>query len=63
MRPTRETPAHRAIALAGWVLAVVGLVGVIVYPRAVLLWVFLIFFGIASIPRAFLEWWRERRRL
>ena len=63
MRPTRDTRAHRAIALAGWVFAVVGLVGVIVYPRAMLLWVLLIFFGIASIPRALVEWWRDRRRL
>jgi hypothetical protein len=62
MRPARDTPAHRAIALAGWVFAVAGLVGIIVYPRALLVWVFLIFFGLAAIPRAAGEWWRRRRR-
>jgi hypothetical protein len=63
MRHSRDTPAHRAIALAGWGLAVAGLVGIIVYPRALVLWVFLIFFGVAAIPRALVEWWRDRRHL
>jgi hypothetical protein len=63
MRPPRNTPAHRAIAFAGWVLAVVGLVGIIVYPRALVVWFFFLFFGLAAIPRAVGEWWRKRRRL
>jgi hypothetical protein len=63
MRRQYDTPAHRAIALAGWALAVIGLVGIIVYPRALVLWVFFIFFGIAALPRALGEWWRDRRRL
>jgi hypothetical protein len=63
MRPSRDTPAHRAIALAGWVLAAAGLVGIIVYPKALVVWFFLVFFGIAAIPRAVGEWWRKRRRL
>jgi hypothetical protein len=63
MPASRNTPAHRAIALAGWALAVIGLVGIIVYPRALVLWVFFIFFGIAAVPRALGEWWRDRRRL
>jgi hypothetical protein len=62
MRRQYDTP-HRAIALAGWALAVIGLVGFIVYPRASVLWVFFIFFGIAALPRALGEWWRDRRRL
>ncbi len=61
MRPSRDTSAHRAIALTGWGFAVVGLIGIIVYPRALIVWVFLIFFAIAAIPRAVMEWWRDRR--
>lgn len=61
MRGQYNTPVHRAIALAGWALAVVGLVGIIVYPSALVLWVFFIFFGIAALPRALGEWWRDRR--
>ena len=62
MRASRDTPAHRAIALAGWVLAVAGLVGIVVYPRLLVVWFFL-FFGLAAVPRAVGEWWRDRRRL
>jgi hypothetical protein len=39
------------------------LVGIIVYPKALVVWFFLVFFGIAAIPRAVGEWWRKRRRL
>jgi hypothetical protein len=62
MHPSRHTPAHRAIALGGWVLAVAGLVGIIVYPKALVVWSFLLFFGLAAVPRAVGEWWRDRRR-
>jgi hypothetical protein len=62
MRPSRDTAAHGAIAFAGWSLAVVGLVGIIVYPRALVVWAFFIFFGLAAVPRAVREWWRSRRR-
>ena len=62
MRASRETPTHRAIALAGWVLAVAGLVGIIVYPRLLVIWFFFLFFGLAAVPRAVGEWWRNRRR-
>jgi preprotein translocase subunit Sec63 len=63
MSPPRDTPAHRVIALAGFVLSVTGLIGIIVYPRASVVWFFLIVFGLAALPRAVGEWWRERRRL
>ena len=41
-------------------LAVIGLVGIIVYPRVLVLWVFFIFFGIAALPRPLGEWWSPR---
>jgi hypothetical protein len=64
VRASRDTPAHRAIALAGWVLAVAGLVGIVVYPRLLVVWFFFfLFFGLAAVPRAVGEWWRDRRRL
>lgn len=57
----RDTPAHRAIATAGWILAAVGLVGIILWPGLIILWSAMIFFGAAALPRALLEWLRERR--
>jgi hypothetical protein len=59
MRP-HDTPAHRAIALVGFVLAGAGLVGIVVYPRALVVWFFFIAFGLAALPRAVGEWWRSR---
>jgi hypothetical protein len=58
----RDTPAHRAIALIGWVLAAVGVIGLLVYPQLLILWVFMIAFGVAAIPRAIIERWRDRPR-
>ena len=40
----RDTPAHRAIAAIGWLLAAVGVVGLIVKPDLLILWVALIAF-------------------
>jgi hypothetical protein len=57
----RDTPAHRAIAWAGWGFAVIGLVGLVIAPRLLLIWVFFIAFGFAALPRAAVEWWRNRR--
>ena len=58
----RDTPAHRAVAVLGWVLVAVGVVGLIVYRDPVVLWVFMIAFGVAAVPRALLERLRDRRR-
>jgi hypothetical protein len=55
-----QTPVHQAIARVGWLLVVIGLAGLIVLPRLLLLWVFFIGFGVAALPRATLEWWRSR---
>jgi hypothetical protein len=57
-----ETRASRAIAWAGVAFATLGVVGLIVVPGLPLVWVILIGFGAATVPRACLEWWRERRR-
>jgi hypothetical protein len=56
MRHRYDTPAHRAIAIAGWAFVVVGLVGLILIPRLYVVWVFMIAFGVAALPRAIAEW-------
>ena len=58
----RDTPAHRAVAAIGWLLAAVGVVGLIVKPDLLILWVALIAFGVAPIPRALIERFRDRSR-
>jgi hypothetical protein len=58
----RNRPASEAIAKVGWIFLVVGLLGVLLVPNLLLLWVFLIFFGLAGLPRAVIEWRRERER-
>jgi hypothetical protein len=35
----RDTPAHRAINLAGWVFVFVGILGLIFWRSAAILWV------------------------
>jgi hypothetical protein len=57
-----DTPAHRAIAWTGWAFAVIGLIGLVIVPHLALIWAFLIAFGLAALPRAVFEWWRDRRR-
>ena len=61
-RADRDTGAHRAIAFGGWVFIGVGLLGLGLWPRAFIVWVALIAFGVAALPRALIEWWRDRRR-
>jgi hypothetical protein len=56
-----DTPASRAIAWVGVATTALGIVGLIVLPGLLLIWVVLIVFGTATAPRAMLEWWRERR--
>ena len=63
MSPTRrDTPAHRAVAAIGWLLAAVGVVGLIVKPDLLILLVALIAFGVAAVPRALIERFRDRSR-
>ena len=37
----RDTQAHRVVATIGWLLAAVGVVGLIVKPNLLILWVVL----------------------
>jgi Flp pilus assembly protein TadB len=57
----RDTAAHRAIATVGWILAAIGLIGLSLWPSLIILWSAMIFFGAAALPRALLEWLRDRR--
>jgi hypothetical protein len=43
--------ARRVIAWAGWLLAGVGVLGLIRAPRLVFLWAFCIAFGLAKLPQ------------
>ena len=58
----RPRPVSGIIAKLGWILLVIGLLGVLLVPKLLVLWVFLIFFGLAGLPRAVSEWKRERQR-
>jgi hypothetical protein len=45
----------------GWTLAAIGVVVWIVAPGAVILWAFLIVFGVATLPQQLASWWKSRR--
>jgi hypothetical protein len=60
-RQRRDTPAHRAIATSGWILVAAGLVGLILWSDLIVVWAFMIFFGVAALARALIEWPRARR--
>jgi hypothetical protein len=57
----RDTGAHRAVAAIGWLLAAIGVVGLIAYPSLLVLWVAMIAFGVAAVPRALIERLRDRK--
>lgn len=52
---------RRAIAWAGAAFVAVAVLGFLVVPSLVLLWAFLFFFGVATVPRWLLERYREWR--
>jgi hypothetical protein len=58
----RGTPAHRAVEVIGWILAAVGIVGLIVAPDLLVLWVALIAFGVLYVPRSLFDRVRRRKR-
>ena len=58
--PSPNTPAYRAIALVGWVFLVVGVIGIVLGPRLLLVWVVLIGFGAPSAIRAERTWRASR---
>jgi hypothetical protein len=57
-----DTPASRAVAWCGVALEVVGIAGLLLLPSFLVLWIALIAFGAATVPRAVIEWLRERRK-
>ena len=58
----RASQPQRALDLIGWVFAAIGLLGLILRPGLYLVWVFMIVFGFATLPRTLLQWIRARRR-
>jgi Flp pilus assembly protein TadB len=60
-QPGNEADLRRAIAWAGAVLAAVGVVGLFVRPGRYIVWVFLIAFDTATLPRIALSKLRELR--
>ena len=50
-RPGREADLGRAIAWPGAILAAAGVLGLVIRPDLYILWVFLIAFGTATLPR------------
>ena len=63
MKPARrrDTRAHGTVAALGWMLAGIGVVGLIAYRTLLVVWVAMIAFGVAAIPRALIEWLRDRK--
>lgn len=51
MRAGTPLDARRVIAWAGWLLAGVGVLGLILAPGLVFLWAFFIAFGLAKLPQ------------
>ena len=56
MSPRRRLDIFGAVAL------LIGVVGVIVKPSLMVLWAFLIVFGVTTVPERLFRWLRERRR-
>jgi hypothetical protein len=53
---------QRLVAWAGAVLAVVGVIGIVLDRSLLVLWVFLIAFGVAKLPKTIYDRVRGRRR-
>jgi hypothetical protein len=49
------------VALAGWWAVVIGIVGILLYRSYLPIWIALIAFGLADLPRRGLAWVRARR--
>lgn len=61
-QPLDNAAAHQAVAWAGVLFAGIGLIGLYLAPSAYALWVCLIVFGTATIPRVLLTRLRSYRR-
>ena len=62
MRAGTPVDARRVIAWAGWLLALVGVLGLIFAPGLVFLWAFCIAFGLAKLPQIMLAKLKVFRR-
>lgn len=62
MRARTPVDARRVIAWVGWLLALVGVLGLIFAPGLVLLWAFCIAFGLAKLPQIALAKLKAFRR-
>jgi len=54
--------ARRAAAWGGATLAAAGVIGLLVLPSFAIIWVVLLFFAVAVVPRLVFDWLAERRR-
>jgi Flp pilus assembly protein TadB len=60
-RPHREAAVRGVLAWLGAATTVLGLVGLLLVPSAYVVWVFLIAFGVATVPRWLITQARKRR--
>jgi Flp pilus assembly protein TadB len=57
----RQAAVRRMLAWLGAATAVVGVIGLLLAPSAYLVWVFMIAFGVATVPRWLTTQSRKRR--
>jgi hypothetical protein len=57
-----RSSARRALDIAGAVAAVVAIVGFVFARSLIVLWAFLLLFGVTTVPERLLRHLRERRR-
>jgi hypothetical protein len=55
--------ARRILDVTGAVAAVVAILGLIFARQLIVLWSFLLLFGITTVPERFLSYLRQRRRV
>lgn len=61
-REPDDAELRRAIAWVGATFVAVAIVGFALAPSLALLWAFLFFFGVATVPRWLLDHYREWRQ-
>jgi len=54
--------ARRALDIAGAVAAVVAILGLVFARSLIVLWAFLLLFGVTTMPERLLRYLRDRRR-
>lgn len=53
---------RRLVALIGWWCVAIGIAGLVFHRNLLYLWIVLIAFGLAELPRSLWRWVRNRRR-